>query len=73
MIHDSLRRKILYNIAVFPFLGRNMYERLNSRLDRQIRIREEKRNNQAKVKKTKHLFPQHHNLFSTKKLFFDTH
>jgi hypothetical protein len=71
MFPDSLRRKIIYNIAILPFLGRNIYERLNSRLDRQIKIREEKRNSQIKVKKTKHLFPQYHNEYSTKKLFFD--
>lgn len=71
MVPDSLKRKIIYNIAIFPFLGRNIYERLNSRLDRQIKIREEKKIKETKVSKSKHLFPQHHNEFYAKKLFFD--
>jgi hypothetical protein len=72
MIGDSLRRKILYNIAVLPFLGRNMYERLNSRLDRQIKIRETKRNSTSKIKKTKLLFPHYQDESSPKQLFFDS-
>jgi len=69
---QSIRRKVKFFFSVFPFFGRNHYERLNSRLDRQIKIREEKRkliNN--KIKK-KQLFSQVDQEMYLKKInFFD--
>jgi hypothetical protein len=67
----NIKRRVLYYLAVFPFFGRNHYERLNSRLNRQIKIREEKRNGVSTLKKTKLLFPGQQNIFDDKKLFFD--
>ena len=40
---SRIKRVVVFRIAVFPVFGRSMYERLSSRLDRQIAIRERKR------------------------------
>ena len=73
LISDTLKRRITFYIAVLPFIGRNNYERMNSRLDRQIKIREHKRENGTIRSKTRMLFPDYQPLESKKKLFFDAH
>lgn len=72
MSYQSIIRRIRYNLAVFPVLGRNAYERLNSRLDRQIEIRKEKRLGIKNVRKSRLLFPNQNYTSDSKKLFFDT-
>ncbi len=68
----SLKRRMRYQLAIFPFFGRNVYERLNSRLSRQIKIREEKRQGKVRVIKTRMLFPQKNDFLKIKMTFFDS-
>ncbi len=42
-VFDKYKRIAVFYIAVFPLFGRSLYERLSSRLDRQISIRERRR------------------------------
>ena len=65
---DSILRRIRYFIAVFPIRGRNNYQRLNERLDRQIKIRNKIRNLEPR-KKLK--FFADADRASAKELFFD--
>ena len=41
LIH--LKHLLAFNTSILPFIGRSHYERLNSRLTRQIKIRQVKR------------------------------
>lgn len=54
---DSWKRRVFHFSAVFPILGRDSYERMNSRLERQIKIRGEKRNNSICKHKNRQLYP----------------
>jgi hypothetical protein len=54
---DSWKRRLFHFCAVFPIFGRNSYERMNSRLERQIKIREEKRKNIIIKHKNRQLYP----------------
>jgi hypothetical protein len=54
---ESWKRRVQFFFAVFPVIGRNDYERMNSRLERQIRIREEKRNCTTNKRKNRQLYP----------------
>jgi len=72
LISNTLKRRMIFYVAVLPFIGRNSYERMNSRLDRQIKIREMKKQNGSFRSKTRMLFPDYKPLESKKKLFFDT-
>jgi hypothetical protein len=72
LISNTFKRQIIFYLAVLPFVGRNSYERMNSRLDRQIQIREKKRENGSARSKTRTLFPDYKPLESKKKLFFDS-
>ena len=65
---DSIFRRLRYYSSVLPMIGRSNYRRLNERLDRQIKIRNDKRN----------LEPRRNSKFfadidrvSAKELFFD--
>lgn len=69
MNYSSLKRRAYYQLAVLPFIGRNIYERLNSRLERQIKIRYEKR---KKIKNTKNpILPsqQNENIYDSRVIF----
>jgi hypothetical protein len=68
---SNFKRKAKYYLAIFPFFGRNNYERLNSRLERQIKIREEKRSKMTPRKKSKLLFPNQGKT-SLRKMYFDS-
>lgn len=65
---DSIFRRLRYYIAVLPIIGRNNYQRLNERLDRQIHIRNNKRSLEPR-KKLK--FFADADRASAKELFFD--
>jgi NRPS condensation-like uncharacterized protein len=68
---DSYKRRVVYFFAVFPVLGRNNYERMNSRLERQIGIREVKRKTSINQHKNRQLYPFYEGKVSKTVIFFD--
>jgi hypothetical protein len=69
---DSWKRRIFFFFAVFPIVGRNNYERMNSRLERQIHIRDNKRKSISFKNKSKQLYPFYEGQKITPGSFFDS-
>ena len=68
---ESYKRRLVYFFAMFPVLGRNNYERMNSRLERQICIREGRRRTTGAQHKNRQLYPFYEGKVSKTVIFFD--
>ncbi len=68
---ESISRRMKYYLATFPIFGRDHYERMNERLERQIKIREAKRQMNKPNYKKKQLFLPSDSKYSIVDTFFD--